>query len=95
MHLLINSRGVEITPARHAYVATKMQHVERRFPHISSCHLLLSADAYAFTIEATVESGGERLAMTATGGNLYEAMDALARQMVVEGGRERAVPADH
>ena len=78
MNLNITGRHLEITPAIHAYVQTKMARVARHFDNVIDTQVMLSIERLKHTAEVTMHLRGKDIHCEATDENLYAAIDLLS-----------------
>lgn len=78
MQINLTGHHVEITPALHEFVHTKLQKVEKRFAQITHVHVILSVDKkFQHKAEATINLPGEEIFANAESENMYTAIDLL------------------
>lgn len=81
MQLNLTGHHVEITDALRAYVAEKLQRLERHFDHVSNAHVILSVEKTRQKAEATINATGNQLHADAVEEDMYAAIDALADKL--------------
>jgi len=77
MNLNIAGHHVEVTPAIHAYVTSKLDRVIRHFDNVTSAHVILSVDKLIQKAEITLHVKGKDIYADSVDPDLYAAIDAL------------------
>jgi len=77
MNLSVTGHHVEVTDALRAYVAEKMNKLERHFDHITDIHVILSIEKLRQQAEATLDLSGTKVHAEAECDDMYAAIDAL------------------
>ncbi len=78
MNLNISGRHLEVTPAIHAYVQSKMARISRHFDNVIDTQVMLSIERLKHTAEATMRLRGKDIHCEASDENLYAAIDLLS-----------------
>ncbi len=81
MQLNVTGHHVDITDAMHAYVAEKLQRLERHFDHVTNVHVILSVEKERQKAEATVHVSGAQLFAESVDGNMYAAIDDMVDKL--------------
>lgn len=81
MQLNLSGHHIDITPALRAYVADKMDRLERHFDHVTNMHVVLSVEKLRQKAEATVHVSGANLFANAENEDMYAAIDALTDKL--------------
>lgn len=77
MQLNITGQKIDVTPALHDYVTSKLSRLERYFDNVTNVHVVLAVEKLNQKAEATVHVAGGKLFADATDENMYAAIDAL------------------
>lgn len=77
MQLNITGHQIDVTPALHDYVTSKMTRLERYFDNVTNVHVVLGVEKLVQKAEATVHVSGGKLFADASDENMYAAIDAL------------------
>lgn len=81
MNLNITGHHLEVTPAMHDYVTSKLDRIVRHFDHVTAVHVILSVEKLRQKAEITVHVRGKDIFVEAQDENLYAAIDALADKL--------------
>ena len=85
MNLQISGHHLEITPALHDYVTSKLERVKRHFDHVIDVNVILSVEKLKQKAEVTVHLPGKDIFVEAIDEDLYAAIaglgDTLDRQI--------------
>lgn len=81
MNLKITGHHVEVTPAIHDYVTSKLDRVIRHFDHVTSAHVILSVEKSNQKAEITLHVKGKDIYADSTGRDLYASIDAVADKL--------------
>ncbi len=81
MQLNLSGHHIDITPALRAYVADKMERLERHFEHVTNMHVVLSVEKLRQKAEATIHVSGANLFANAENEDMYAAIDALTDKL--------------
>ena len=81
MNLQISGHHLEITPALHDYVTSKLERVTRHFDHVIDVNVILSVEKLKQKAEVTVHLPGKDIFVEAIDEDLYAAIDAAARKL--------------
>ena len=77
MNLQISGHHLEITPALHDYVTSKLERVTRHFDHVIDVNVILSVEKLKQKAEVTVHLPGKDIFVEAIDEDLYAAIDGL------------------
>lgn len=77
MNLNITGHHVEVTPALHDYVQSKVDKVISHFDHVTSVHVILSVEKLVQKAEITLHVKGKDIFADASDADLYAAIDLL------------------
>ena len=78
MKLTISGHHVEVTPAIHDYVVTKLSRIGRHFDHVIDVNVILTVEKLKQKAEVNVHVRGKDIHAESDDGNMYAAIDALA-----------------
>lgn len=81
MQLNVTGHHVEVTPPLRAYVASKLEKIERHFDLVSDIHCILTVEKLRHKAEATVSVNGSKLYADATEEDMYAAIDGLVDKL--------------
>mgnify|MGYP003382277798 FL=1 len=81
MNLNITGHHLEVTPAIHDYVTSKLDRVIRHFDHVTAVHVILSVEKLRQKAEVTVHVSGKDIFVEAEDENLYASIDALVDKL--------------
>lgn len=81
MQIEVSGHQIDVTPALHDYVQTKMQRIERHFDNVQTMHVILSVDKLEHRAEATLTTSGKALHAVSASENMYAAIDLLADKL--------------
>ncbi|QKT02914.1 ribosome-associated translation inhibitor RaiA [Ectothiorhodospiraceae bacterium 2226] len=81
MHIDITGQHVDITEPLRAYVASKLERLERHFDHVINVHVVLSVEKLRHAAEATVNVDGNTLHANDEQEDMYAAIDGLADKL--------------
>ena len=81
MNLNITGHHIEVTPAIHDYVTSKLERVVRHFDHVTSTHVILSVDKLSQKAEVTLHVKGKDIYADATDSNLYASIDLVTDKL--------------
>lgn len=77
MHINLTGHHVDLTPALHEYVNTKMSKLERHFDNVTDIHVILSVEKLQHKAEAKVLVSGNTLFADSVEADMYAAIDGL------------------
>lgn len=77
MNLTITGHHVEVTPAIHDYVTSKIERVISHFDHVTRVAVILSVEKNIQTAEVTVHVRGKDVFVEEKAADLYAAIDGL------------------
>ena len=81
MNITVSGHQVEITDPLHEYAAEKIGRVHKHFDHVTNTNVVLHVEKTRHMAEATIHARGATLHATATGTDLYSAIDLLADKL--------------
>lgn len=81
MNLQISGHHLEITPALHDYVTSKLERVARHFDHVIDVNVILSVEKLKQKAEVTVHLPGKDIFVEAIDEDLYAAIDGLGDKL--------------
>ena len=81
MNLNITGHHMEVTPAIHDYVNSKLERVIRHFDNVTSAHVILSVDKLHQKAEVTLHVKGKDIFADSIEADLYAAIDTLADKL--------------
>lgn len=77
MNLNITGHHVEVTPAIHDYVTSKLERVIRHFDHVTAVHVILSVEKLKQKAEITLHVKGKDIHADSTEADLYASIDTM------------------
>jgi len=81
MQLSVTGHHIEITDPLRAYVASKIEKLERHFDLVSDVHCILKVEKLRHKAEATVSVNGGKIYADATEEDMYAAIDGLVDKL--------------
>ncbi len=81
MQLNITGHHVEVTGSLKAYVAEKLERLEKHFDHVNNVHVILSVEKQRQKSEATVNVNGASLFADSTEEDMYAAIDSMVDKL--------------
>jgi len=81
MNLQISGHHLEITPALHDYVTSKLERVTRHFDNVIDVNVILSVEKLKQKAEVTVHLSGKDIYVESIDEDLYAAIDSLADKL--------------
>lgn len=81
MNLNVTGHHVEVTPAIHDYVTSKLDRVIRHFDHVTSVHVILSVEKLKQKAEITLHVKGKDIYADSDGADLYASIDAMVDKL--------------
>jgi len=81
MQLNITGHHVEVTDSLKAYVAEKLERLEKHFDHVNNVHVILSVEKQRQKSEATVHVNGASLFADSTEEDMYAAIDSMTDKL--------------
>ena len=84
MQLHIKGHHVELTPALKELVESKMQKVERHFPHITNVEVILNVvgkNEHKAEAELSLPSSKNKIFAEATSENMYKSIDGMISKL--------------
>lgn len=81
MNLQISGHHIEVTPALHEYVTTKLERVTRHFDNVIGVNVILSVDKLKQKAEVTLHLRGKDVYVESEDADLYASIDALVDKL--------------
>jgi len=81
MQLNITGHHIEVTDSLKAYVAEKLERLEKHFDHVNNVHVILSVEKQRQKSEATVNVNGATLFADSTEEDMYAAIDSMTDKL--------------
>ena len=81
MQLNITGHHVEVTDSLKAYVAEKLERLEKHFDKVNNVHVILSVEKQRQKSEATVNVNGASLFADSTEEDMYAAIDSMSDKL--------------
>lgn len=81
MNLTITGHHLEITPAIHDYVVSKMERIKRHAENVIDIGVILSVEKLKHNVEANVHLSGKDIFVQAEDTDMYAAIDSLADKL--------------
>ncbi|MGH8226024.1 MAG: ribosome hibernation-promoting factor, HPF/YfiA family [Gammaproteobacteria bacterium] len=81
MQSTITGRHLDVTPALHDYVETKLARLERHHEPPTSAQMILTVEKLDHKAEGILQVSGETVYAKAVEGDMYAAIDALADKL--------------
>ena len=81
MNLSVSGHHLDVTPAIHSYVQSKIGRVTRHFDHVIDAHVILTANKLVQKAEVTLHVAGKDLHCECEEEDLYAAIDLLADKL--------------
>ena len=81
MNLNITGHHVEVTPAIHDYVTSKLERVIRHFDHVTAVHVILSVEKLKQKAEVTLHVKGKDIYADSTEADLYASIDTMVDKL--------------
>jgi putative sigma-54 modulation protein len=81
MNLNITGHHIEVTPAIHDYVVSKLDRPIRHFDHVTSVHVILSVAKLKQKAEVTLHVKGKDIHADSEESDLYAAIDTVAAKL--------------
>lgn len=81
MQLNITGHHVEVTDSLKAYVAEKLERLEKHFDHVNNVHVILSVEKQRQKSEATVNINGATLFANCTQDDMYASIDSMTDKL--------------
>ena len=81
MQLNITGHHLEVTDSLKAYVAEKLERLEKHFDHVNNVHVILSVEKQRQKSEATVNVNGATLFADSTEEDMYAAIDSMTDKL--------------
>jgi putative sigma-54 modulation protein len=81
MNLHVSGHHLEVTPALHSYVRSKLGRVTRHFGDVIDAHVILTARKTRQKAEVTLHVRGKDLHCESEEDDLYAAIDLLADKL--------------
>ncbi|SBT08447.1 Ribosome hibernation promoting factor [Candidatus Accumulibacter aalborgensis] len=81
MNLQVSGHHLEITPALHDYVTSKLERITRHFDNLIDVSVILSVDKLNQKAEVTVHLAGKDVYVESVDEDLYAAVDGLVDKL--------------
>ncbi len=81
MNLTITGHHLEITPAIHDYVTSKMERIKRHAENVIDIGVILTVEKLKHSVEANVHLSGKDIFVQAEDTDMYAAIDSLADKL--------------
>lgn len=81
MQLNITGHHVDVTDSLKAYVAEKLERLEKHFDHVNNVHVILSVEKLRQKSEATVNISGASLFADSTNEDMYASIDSMVDKL--------------
>ncbi|TXH23946.1 MAG: ribosome-associated translation inhibitor RaiA [Elusimicrobia bacterium] len=81
MNLQVSGHHLEITPALHDYVTSKLERITRHFDNVIDVSVILSVDKLNQKAEVTVHLAGKDVYVESVDEDLYAAVDGLVDKL--------------
>jgi putative sigma-54 modulation protein len=81
MNLVIHGNHIDVTPALQAYVANKLERIERHFDKVIDANVQLTVEKVHQRAEITLRLRGNNIHVEAVDGDMYAAIDALVDKL--------------
>jgi putative sigma-54 modulation protein len=81
MNLTITGHHVEVTPAIHDYVTSKLDRVIRHFDNVTSINVILSVEKLRQKAEVTLHVRGKDIFVESDDADLYAAIDSMTDKL--------------
>ena len=95
MDIRVSAQHMELTPALHDYVQSKLKRLSRPMDALGDVHVVLEAGKQEHRAEATVNTTGKQLFADSRHENMYAAIDSLADKLVRQVRRHKERLTDH
>lgn len=81
MNLTITGHHVEVTPAIHDYVTSKLDRVIRHFDNVTSINVILSVQKLRQKAEVTLHVRGKDIFVESDDADMYAAIDSMTDKL--------------
>jgi putative sigma-54 modulation protein len=81
MNINITGNHIEITPAIKEMTLKKFERIQAHFDHITSAHIIFTANKLAYTVETTLHVPGESMCAKAEAKDMYKALDDMLERL--------------
>ncbi len=81
MNLTITGHHVEITPAIHDYVLSKIERIKRHSDNLIDINVVMTVEKLRHSIEANVHLSGKDIFVQVEDADMYAAIDGLADKL--------------
>jgi putative sigma-54 modulation protein len=81
MNLVIHGNHIDVTPALHDYVASKLVRIERHFDKVIDANVQLTVEKVRQRAEITLRLRGNNIHVEAVDEDMYAAIDALVDKL--------------
>lgn len=95
MRIEISGQQIDVTPALHDYVHTKLQRLDRHSEDLLDAHVVLSVEKLEHRAEATINASGRALHADSVAENMYAAIDLLSDKLDRQVVKHKEKVSDH
>ena len=100
VHLTVNSRDLEVTPAMRMHIENGMEKIRKHFDHVIDATVFFMIDnatekALRHTAELTIHLKGKELYAEAHNEDLYHAIDAVVNKLERQVAKHKEKTQDH
>jgi putative sigma-54 modulation protein len=100
VHLTVNSRDLEVTPAMRIHIENGMEKIRKHFDHVIDATVFFMIDnatekALRHTAELTIHLKGKELYAEAHNEDLYHAIDAVVNKLERQVAKHKEKTQDH
>jgi len=81
MNLHVTGHHLEVTPAIHGYIASKLERLKRHFDHVIDVNVILTVEKLQRRVEANVHVRGRDLFAQSEDADMYAAIDELVDKL--------------
>ena len=81
MQLNLTGHHIDVTPPLRSYVEKKLDRIVRHFDQVIDVHCVLTVEKLEHRAEATLGVSGAKIHASASDGDMYAAIDALADKL--------------
>ncbi len=81
MNLNITGHHLEITPAIHDYVVSKIERIKRHSDNVLDIGVIMTVEKLLHKVEANVHMSGKDIFVQAEDADMYAAIDSLADKL--------------
>ena len=95
MQLDVSGKNIEVTDAIHAYVADKLDRVQRHLDEVRDAHVVLAVEKHRHFAEVNINANGTTLHADAEDRDMYAAIDAMADKIDRQARRHHGKATEH